>query len=86
VPNSEGGRVWSLAQANLNVKVKGQGHQGQKNAPSTPGSIQMVCTRCKQRAAAADGTIPSLPEGDFGACMRFMFGKTSFFSSSLSYV
>jgi len=28
-------------------------------------------------AAAADGTIPSLPGVISGACVRFMFGKTS---------
>jgi len=32
----------------------------------TPGSIRMVCARCKQRAAAADGTIASLSGGDLG--------------------
>ena len=26
---------------------------------------------------AADGTIASLPKGDFGACVLFMFGKIS---------
>jgi len=31
VPNSHGRRVWSLAQTSLKVKVKGQGHQEQKN-------------------------------------------------------
>jgi len=30
-PNSQGRRVWSLALASLNVKEKGQDHQGQKN-------------------------------------------------------
>jgi len=29
-PNSHETRVWSLAQTSLNVKVKGQGHQGKK--------------------------------------------------------
>jgi len=29
-PNSHGRRVWSLAWTSLKVKVKGQGHQGQK--------------------------------------------------------
>jgi len=29
-PNSQGRRVWFLAQTTLNVKVKGVGHQGQK--------------------------------------------------------
>jgi len=31
-PNSQGRRVWSLTQASLKVKVKGQGHQGQQMA------------------------------------------------------
>jgi len=31
-PNSHGRRVWSFAQMSWNVKVKGQGHQGQKRA------------------------------------------------------
>jgi len=30
VPNSQGKRVWFLAQTSLKVKVKGQGHQGEK--------------------------------------------------------
>jgi len=29
-PNSHGRRVWSVARTSLKVKVKGQGHQGQK--------------------------------------------------------
>ena len=40
MPNSEGGRVWSLAQANLNVKVKGQGHQGQKMRLALPAAYK----------------------------------------------
>ena len=32
VPNSHRRRVWSLARMSLKVKVKGQGHQGQKMA------------------------------------------------------
>jgi len=31
------------------------------SAPVNPGSVRMICARCKQRVAAADGTIPSLP-------------------------
>jgi len=31
-PNSHGRRSWSFARMSLNVKVKGQGHQGQKRA------------------------------------------------------
>jgi len=30
VPNSQARHVWSLAWMSLNVKVKGQGHHGQK--------------------------------------------------------
>jgi len=30
-PNAHGRHVWSLAQMSLKVKVKGQGHQGQKS-------------------------------------------------------
>jgi len=50
-----------------NVKVKGQGHQGQ-NAADTPGCVRMVCSRCKLRAAAGDGPILWLPGGVFGCC------------------
>jgi len=53
---------------------------GIKNALSagvTASSIQMVCARCKQRAAAVNGTTPSLPGVIPGACVRHMFGKTS---------
>jgi len=32
VINSQGRHAWSLARMSLNVKVKGQGHQGQKTA------------------------------------------------------
>jgi len=32
-PNSHGRRVWSLARMSLNVKVKGQGHEGQISSP-----------------------------------------------------
>jgi len=35
-PNSHGRRVWSLARTRLKVKVKGQGHQGQKRLFSGP--------------------------------------------------
>jgi len=31
-PNSHGRRVWYLVRSSLNVKVKRQGHQGQKMA------------------------------------------------------
>jgi len=44
----------------MNVKVKGQGHQGQKTClslPTPPWCVRMVCARCKQHAAAADRPI-----------------------------
>jgi len=91
-PNSHGRPIWSLARTSLNVKVKGQGqgHQGQKTwlaLPSPPGSVRMVCTRSRQREAAADGTIPSLRGVILGACVRCMFGKKSLslVSSIFSY-
>jgi len=37
----------------------------------------MVCSCCKQRAAAVDGTIASLPGVILGACEWCMLGKTS---------
>jgi len=43
-PNSHGRRDWSLARTSLNVKVKGQGHRGQKTALFGPfGGLHAVC-------------------------------------------
>jgi len=41
-PNSQGRRVWSLAWMSLNVKLKGQGHEGQKHCalPSHPAAVE----------------------------------------------
>jgi len=58
-------------------KVKVTRDKKKLSTPVTSGSVQMVCTRYKQHASAADGTIPSLPGVISGACVRFMFGKTS---------
>jgi len=71
VPHSHGRRVWSLARTSLNVKVKGQGSRssGTKRCyalASPPGSDGVERARCKRRDIAADGTILSLPGGDFG--------------------
>jgi len=41
-PNSQGRRVWSLALTTLNVKVKGQDHQGQKRYFS---ALSKACVR-----------------------------------------
>jgi len=61
----------------MNVNVKGQRSPGTKNTlstPVTPGSIRMVCARCKQHVPAADGTIPSLPGGVIlGACAVYVW-------------
>jgi len=58
-------------------KIKVTGTKDAPCTPITPGSIRMVCACCKQRHAAADGTIPSLPGVTLEACIWFMFGKTS---------
>jgi len=44
----------------------------------------MECAHCKQCHVAADGTIPSLPGVISGACVQFMFGKTSL-AQAISY-
>jgi len=41
-PNSHGRHVWSLAQTSLKVRVKGQGHQGQKMAFFGPFGVLCV--------------------------------------------
>jgi len=78
--NSHGRRVWSLARMSLNVKVKGQGHQGQKrDFHSRHPRQQRNGTRLLQMTSrSGDGTIPSLPGGVISAaCVRCMVGKTS---------
>jgi len=39
-PNSQGRRVWALARKSLNVKVKGQDHQGRKTRYALPSPPQ----------------------------------------------
>jgi len=41
-PNSQGRRVWCLAWTNMKVRVKGQGHQGQKRHSS---ALSAACVR-----------------------------------------
>jgi len=50
-PNSQRKRVWSLAQTSLNVKVKGQGHHGQKNGVFVRylGTNERICTNSHGR-------------------------------------
>jgi len=67
-PNSHGRRVWSLARTSLNVKVKLQCNQGQKNAlytPVTPGQRRNgpFCCMTYTKSSSSRGTIPSLPGG-----------------------
>jgi len=60
-------RVWSVARTSLNVKVKGQGHQGQKErktAESSPLTMRSkACAVRRTLHAAADDTIASQPRG-----------------------
>ena len=80
-PDSQGRQVWSLNRMRFNVKVKGQGHQGQKRAQRCRHLLAAyewyALAAIKQRAAAADGTIASLPGVTSGTCAQCMFGKTS---------
>ena len=63
-PNSHGRRVWCLDRTSLNVKVKGQGHQGQKRHFSALsaacvrfmfGKISLCCRGAQQGGASAAG-------------------------------
>jgi len=60
----------------LNVKVKDQGHQGQKCAVHYRHPWQQW-NGTHSLHAAADGTIPSLLGVISAGCMWLMFGKTS---------
>jgi len=71
--------VCSLAVTTLNVKVKGQGHPGQKRAvdshhppaPNGTRSLQITSYSSRRdRSVAAGGWLRA-------ACVRFVFGKTS---------
>jgi len=42
-PNSHRRHIWSFARMSLKVKVKGQGHQGQKTAFFGPSGGLIVC-------------------------------------------
>jgi len=78
VPNSQGRRVWSLRRMSLNVKVKDQGHQGQKctvhsHHPPPPGSNGMERTCCKWRHSRRWDHSVAAERGDFGACVWFVW-------------
>jgi len=64
----------------LNVKVEGQGHSGQKNALWTPVTHRQRTNgmRWLQATSTSSGRDHSVDAGgDLGACVRFVFGKTS---------
>jgi len=69
VPNSHRRHVWSFTQTNLNVKVKGQGHQGQKTVLCTDNTpavwMEWNAVIADNIAQAADATIRSLQRGFF---------------------
>jgi len=78
-PNLQGKSVWSLTRTSLNIKVKGQGHQGQKRArhsrhPRQRGngtrSLQMTSRSSGRRHSVAPWVISA-------ACVRLVFGKSS---------
>ena len=84
-PNSQGRRAWSLARKTLDVKVKGQRSRSPqtKTRCALPSprqrrngtrSLQITSFSSRQDHSVAAGGIS-------GACVRFMFGKTSFCSS-----
>ena len=73
------GRVWMWRS-----KVKVTSDKNALSAAITPGSVQMICARCKQCAAAEDGTIASLPGVISGDSVRCVW--SNIFSSSILLV
>ena len=71
-PNSHGRRVWPLAQMSLKVKVKGQGHQGQKWYFSALSEEQMILSgSCNTRVFFLTVyRIPAISRADVVAHMR----------------
>jgi len=71
--NSQRGRVWSLDRTSLNVRVKGQGHQGQKTDFGTP-----IIPAATERSRLLHAAVTLTFDLDIqGPCVRLMFGKTS---------
>jgi len=101
-PNSQGRPVWSLAGTSLNVKVKGQGHRGQKTGFLADISeiAELICNKFTGKTCF----IPHSDEFEgkrsrspgtkttfyftalLVAFVRFMFGKTSLASSLFLFV
>ena len=77
-PNSHGRRVWSLAQASLNVK--GHGHQGQKMhcaLSSPPAVTEWNALAANVVMQQQTGPFLCCRGCDFGSLCVFMFGKIS---------
>jgi len=79
-PNSHGRRVWSVARTSLNVKVKGQGHQGQQTRcalPSPPAATEWNALAANNVMQQQSEPLRRCREVISAGCVRFMFGKTS---------
>jgi len=78
-PDSQGRRVWSLAWVSLNVKLKGQGHEGQKRCalPSHPAAVEWNAFAANNINQQQMGPFHHCQGVILAACMQFMFGKTS---------
>ena len=59
-------------------KVKVTKDKNMLSAADSPGCVRMVCARCKQCAAVADGPMSWLPRGVLGACVQCTFGESPF--------
>jgi len=85
VSNSQGRHVWHLNQTSLNVKVKGQGHQGQKMCCALSSPPPPLAYETYEWYTLAANNIMLQQMGPFrccrgltsAACLRYMFGKTS---------
>jgi len=75
-PNSHGKRVWALTRTSLNLKVKGQDHQGQISSPLKMHCNTLAANNVMQQQKGpfcccwGDGSAQS-------GCMWLMFRKIS---------
>ena len=80
-PNSQRRRVWSLARTSLNVKVKGQGHQGQQTRcalPSPPAATEWNALAANNVMQQQSEPLRRCREVISEVCVRFTcIGKTS---------
>ena len=101
-PNSQGRRVWSLARTSLNVKVKSQGHHGQKIGflADISGIAELICAKFTRKTCLLPHSDEFEGQGQrsrspgtknafsalSAACMQFVFGKTSLASTIVAAV